>query len=208
VSSHLLFSIIGWVAVFLGLPGTIVQYRRILKDGVEGISVATWLLFALMCVYWISYGIAISSWIVIMGSLICFPFQLLVISHLSPMKHLKVVFSSTAFILVCAWLPAMIWGWNAGVYGTGFAMVMNRMPQLIELIRVKHVSGVSASSWAIGSIGSLLWVIYYVREDLWAAFFATLFAGIANVLIMTLTIWRHHQVKVEETNATSQLQPN
>ena len=102
----------------------------------------------------------------------------------------------------------MIWGWNAGVYGTGFAMVMNRMPQLIELIRVKHVSGVSASSWAIGSIGSLLWVIYYVRENMWAAFFATLFAGIANVLIMTLTIWRHHQVKVEETNATSQLQPN
>jgi uncharacterized protein with PQ loop repeat len=124
------------------------------------------------------------------------------------MKHLKVVFGSTAFIFVCAWLPAMIWGWNAGVYGTGFAMVMNRMPQLIELIRVKHVSGVSASSWAIGSIGSLLWVIYYIKEDMWAAFFATLFAGIVNVLIMTLTIWRHHQVKVEETNSTTQLQPN
>ena len=199
MSSHLLFSIIGWTAAFLGLPGTIVQYRRILKDGVEGISVATWMLFAFMCVYWIAYGVAVSSWVVIMGSLIVFPFQLLVISHLSPMKHLKIVFGSAVFILLCAWLPAMIWGWNAGVYGTGFAMVMNRMPQLFELIRVKHVFGVSASSWAIGSLGSFLWIIYYISERMWAAFFATLVSGIVNVLIMILTIWRHHQVKVEET---------
>jgi uncharacterized protein with PQ loop repeat len=199
VSSHLLFSIIGWIAAFLGLPGTIVQYRRILKDGVEGISVATWMLFAFMCVYWIAYGVAVSSWVVIMGSLIVFPFQLLVISHLSPMKHLKIVFGSAVFIIICAWLPAMIWGWNAGVYGTGFAMVMNRMPQLIELIRVKHVFGVSASSWAIGSLGSFLWIIYYISERMWAAFFATLVSGIVNVLIMILTIWRHHQVKVEES---------
>ncbi len=199
MSSHLLFSIIGWIAAFLGLPGTIVQYRRILKDGVEGISVATWMLFAFMCVYWIAYGVAVSSWVVIMGSLIVFPFQLLVISHLSPMKHLKIVFGSAVFIIICAWLPAMIWGWNAGVYGTGFAMVMNRMPQLIELIRVKHVFGVSASSWAIGSLGSFLWIIYYISERMWAAFFATLVSGIVNVLIMILTIWRHHQVKVEES---------
>ena len=199
MSSHLLFSIIGWIAAFLGLPGKIVQYRRILKDGVEGISVATWMLFAFMCVYWIAYGVAVSSWVVIMGSLIVFPFQLLVISHLSPMKHLKIVFGSAVFIIICAWLPAMIWGWNAGVYGTGFAMVMNRMPQLIELIRVKHVFGVSASSWAIGSLGSFLWIIYYISERMWAAFFATLVSGIVNVLIMILTIWRHHQVKVEES---------
>ena len=199
MSTHLLFSIIGWIAAFLGLPGTIVQYRRILKDGVEGISVATWMLFAFMCVYWIAYGVAVSSWVVIMGSLIVFPFQLLVISHLSPMKHLKIVFGSAVFIIICAWLPAMIWGWNAGVYGTGFAMVMNRMPQLIELIRVKHVFGVSASSWAIGSLGSFLWIIYYISERMWAAFFATLVSGIVNVLIMILTIWRHHQVKVEES---------
>ena len=199
MSSHLLFSIIGWIAAFLGLPGTIVQYRRILKDGVEGISVATWMLFAFMCVYWIAYGVAVSSWVVIMGSLIVFPFQLLVISHLSPMKHLKIVFGSAVFIIICAWLPAMIWGWNAGVFGTGFAMVMNRMPQLIELIRVKHVFGVSASSWAIGSLGSFLWIIYYISERMWAAFFATLVSGIVNVLIMILTIWRHHQVKVEES---------
>ena len=199
MSTHLLFSIIGWLAAFLGLPGTIVQYRRILKDGVEGISVATWMLFAFMCVYWIAYGVAVSSWVVIMGSLIVFPFQLLVISHLSPMKHLKIVFGSAVFIIICAWLPAMIWGWNAGVYGTGFAMVMNRMPQLIELIRVKHVFGVSASSWAIGSLGSFLWIIYYISERMWAAFFATLVSGIVNVLIMILTIWRHHQVKVEES---------
>ncbi len=208
MSSHLFFAIIGWVGAFLGLPGTVVQYRRVLKDGIEGISIATWLMFAFMCIYWISYGVAISSWVVIMGSLIVFPFQLLVISHLSPMKHLKVVFATGAFIFVSAWIPAMTWGWSAGVYGTGFAMVMNRMPQLIELIRVKHVKGVSATSWAIGSFGSLLWTIYYTSERLWAAFFATIVSGIANVCIMSLTIWRHHQVKVEESSSADELLTN
>jgi uncharacterized protein with PQ loop repeat len=198
VSSHSIFTIIGWIGAFLGLPGTVVQYRRVLKDGVEGISQATWMMFAYMCIYWIAYGIAIHSWVVIMGSLIVFPFQLLVISHLSPMKHLKTLIGTGAFIFVCAWIPAMSWGWSAGVYGTGIAMVINRMPQLIELIRVKHVLGVSASSWAIGSFGSLLWTMYYTNERMWAAFFATLGAGIVNVLIMSLTIWRHHQVAAEE----------
>ena len=176
--------------MLLGIPGTVVQYRRILKDGIEGISIATWLMFAFMCIYWIAYGFAIRSWVIVMGSLVVFPYQLLVISHLSPMKHLKVLFGTGAFIFVCAWLPAMTMGWSAGVYGTGFSMVINRVPQLIELIRVKNAQGVSASSWVIGSLGSLLWVIYYTSEQMWAPFFATAVAGILNVFIVALTLLR------------------
>ena len=81
-------------------------------------------------------------------------------------------------------------GWSAGVYGTGFSMVINRVPQLIELIRVKNAQGVSASSWVIGSLGSLLWVIYYTSEQMWAPFFATAVAGILNVFIVALTLLR------------------
>lgn len=201
MSSHLFFSIIGWIAAFLGIPGTVVQYRRILKDGIEGISIATWLMFAFMCMYWIAYGFAIRSWVIVMGSLVVFPYQLLVISHLSPMKHLKVLFGTGAFTFACAWLPAMTMGWSAGLYGTGFAMVINRMPQLIELIRVKNAQGVSASSWAIGSLGSLLWVIYYTSEQMWAPFFATAVSGIVNVLIVAFTLLRHKQVKSKQLSS-------
>ena len=204
MSLDIFFSIIAWVAVFLGVPGTIVQYRRVLKDGVEGISLATWLMFVYMGIYWITYGVIVRSLVVMMGSLVIFPIQLLVISHLSPLKHLKVLLGSGAFIFVCTWVPAMIWGWSAGIFGAGFAMVMNRLPQLVEVIRVQHVFGVSASSYAIGSFGSLLWIIHFLRERMWAAFFATVCAGTINILIMGFTILRHHQVATEEASNSNQ----
>lgn len=190
----------GWAGAILGLPGTVIQYRRVLKDGVEGISLATWLMFAYMCIYWIIYGWVVHSLVMSIGSLIVFPIQLLVISHLSPLSNLKIVLSSGVFIFLCSWLPAMIWGWSAGLYGTGIAMVANRLPQLNVLIREKHVFGVSAWFWAVLSLGSLMWVVYYFNEKMIAPLVATGVTGIANLLIMSLTIWRHHQVEVEDAD--------
>ncbi len=192
----------GWAAVVFGLSGAVAQFQRARRLGVEGISSATWVLFVLNGGFWITYGVAARSWQVIMGSLIVLPFQLAIVVRLQPWRQMAVVARSLAFFVAACVLPTMLWGWVGGVYGTGVAMVANRGPQLIELVREPDASGVSVMSWLLGVAGTMLWVAYYQDVRLWAALVATTFAGLANLAIALLVAWRHRQSRQELVAAT------
>lgn len=185
-----------------GLSGAVAQFQRARRLGVEGISSATWVLFVLNGGFWITYGVAARSWQVIMGSLIVLPFQLAIVVRLQPWRQMAVVARSLAFFVAACVLPTMLWGWVGGVYGTGVAMVANRGPQLIELVREPDASGVSVMSWLLGVAGTMLWVAYYQDVRLWAALVATTFAGLANLAIALLVAWRHRQSRQELVAAT------
>ena len=192
---HALATDFGWAAVLLGLGGTLAQFQRARRLGVEGISIATWVLFVFMGFFWITYGFAARSSEVIMGSLIVMPFQLAIVFRLRPWKSPQVVLRSFVFFVAACVMPTLLWGWVGGVYGTGVAMVANRGPQIVELIREQDASGVSVMSWLLGVVGTMLWVAYYQNVGLWAALVSTAFAGLANLTIALLATWRHRQAR-------------
>jgi len=192
---HTLAIDIGWVAVVLGLCATLAQFARARRLGVEGVSLATWVLFIFMGCFWISYGVVARSWEIIMGSLSVFPFQLAIVYRLQPWRSPQVVLRSFAFFVISCVLPTMAWGWVGGVYGTGVAMTVNRGPQIVELIRQEDASGVSVASWMLGVVGCICWVTYYQNVHLWAALVSTSFAGLANLTIALLASWRHRQAR-------------
>lgn len=192
---HALATDFGWAAVLLGLGGTAAQFQRARRLGVEGISTATWVLFVFMGCFWITYGVAARSSEVIAGSLIVMPLQLAIVFRLQPWKSPLVVLRAFAFFVVACVVPTMLWGWVGGVYGTGVAMVVNRGPQILELIRQEDASGVSVTSWLLGVVGTMLWVAYYQNVGLWAALVSTAFAGLANLIIALLAAWRHRQAR-------------
>jgi len=192
---HTLAIDIGWVAVVLGLCATLAQFARARRLGVEGVSLATWVLFIFMGCFWISYGVVARSWEIIMGSLSVFPFQLAIVYRLQPWRSPQVVLRSFAFFVISCVLPTMAWGWVGGVYGTGVAMTVNRGPQIVELIRQEDASGVSVASWMLGVVGCICWVTYYQNVHLWAALVSTSFAGLANLTIALLASWHHRQAR-------------
>jgi len=192
---HALATDFGWGAVLLGLGGASAQFQRARRLGVEGISTATWVLFVFMGCFWITYGVAARSSEVVVGSLIVLPFQLAIVFRLQPWKSPQVVLRSFAFFVMACVMPTLLWGWVGGVYGTGVAMVVNRGPQILELIREEDASGVSATSWLLGVAGTMLWVAYYQSVGLWAALISTAFAGLANLTIALLATWRHRQTR-------------
>ena len=195
MSYHAIATDIGWGAVFLGLGGALAQFNRARRLGVEGVSLATWVLFAFMGCFWITYGLVAHSREVVMGSLLILPFQLSIVYRLQPWKSFPVVARSLAFFVACCVLPTMAWGWVGGVYGTGVAMTLNRGPQIIELIRQDDASGVSVASWLLGVAACAFWVTYYQNVRLWAALVSTTFAGLANLTIALLASWRHRQAR-------------
>jgi len=171
----------GWTAVLFTVGGTFAQFRRATRLSIEGVSLATWTLFVFMSIFWMTYGVDRHSAVIILASVLTLPFQ--------------VVTRSLAFSLVFCALPVLIWGWPGGVYGTGVAMVVNRAPQLIELIRYPDATGVSVAMWFMGVAGALCWVIYYQNTRLWAALASTACAGLASLSIALLAIWRHRQAR-------------
>lgn len=199
---HTLALNFGWAAVVVGLFGPWAQFQRARRLGVEGVSSATWVLFVLVGGFWITYGIAARSWEIILGSLVVLPLQVAIVIRLQPWRQMAVLARSLAFFVIVCVLPTLTWGWVGGVYGSGVAVVANRGPQLIELVREQDASGVSVMSWLLGVAGTMLWVAYYQDVHLWAAMVATTFAGLANLSIAVLAAWRHRQARRDLTTST------
>ncbi len=182
---------IGWIAVVVGVLGTGAQWRRLRRDGLEGVSVATWSLFVYLGAFWIAYGIVERSWTITLGSLLMFPLQIGVLTGLKPWRDPRASWSALGFFAVSCLVPAALWGWSGGIYGTTVTMTVTRLPQLVELVRRAGAAGVSTGMWLLGAMGSGLWVVYYGQTGRWAAFTATLVSGMVSAVIAALAVWRH-----------------
>ena len=202
--SHLVNVAAAYCAITIGIVSTIVQFARIVRDGVEGVSLATWSLFFFTGGFWVAYGTLSShSLEVVLGSLLVWPSQGYIVSRLSPLRQWPTVAKAAAFSFTLMFLPIFLWGWPAGVYGTGVGMTLMRAPQFIELVKVRHAEGVSALSWYTSAACSGFWVIYYVGVHLWAALAATAAAGVASAAIGVLATIRHAQTRREQLGAVS-----
>lgn len=184
---------VGLTGVALSGVATWCQYRRARTISVDGISLTTWYQFTLMGAFWVSYGLAVHAPIIIAGSVLCFPWQVAIVSRLSPHRHLARIATGTAFVSLCGVVPTIAFGWSAGAIGCGVAMAANRIPQMIDLVHYPRDLGVSVASWAIGGVCSVAWIGYYEVAHLWAALAATAAGMVGNVLIAALASWRHHQ---------------
>jgi len=141
--------------------------------------------------FWIGYGVVVHSIQLILLSSILLPLQLTIIGQLQPKRHAAVVARASGYFVLCCVLPTMIWGWSGGVYGAGVAMTATRLPQLIELVRCREVSGVSAATWYIFALCSALWIGYWSYTTSWAPLFANFAAGVTSLAIAVLASYRH-----------------
>jgi hypothetical protein len=186
-------SLAGLAGVAFGVGATWSQFRRARRVSTDGISLTTWYQFLLMGIFWTSYGVGVHSRIVIAGSVLVFPMQVAIVRRLEPWRHPRTIVRASVFIAVCCFLPTVLFGWSAGALGTGVAMVINRLPQIIELVRHPGDLGVSVASWSIGAISMLVWICYYAGEGLVAPLVATAAGMCGNVAIAVLAAWRHRQ---------------
>ncbi len=196
--NSLAITLVSWTAVTAGSLSTIAQFRRVTATGIEGVSSATWLLFTFIGAFWMAYGsLSAHSLAVVMGSLLIWPLQLAIVFRLAPWRHPRGSLQAVAMFLATCVAPGLVGGWSWCVYGCGLAMTLLRGPQLLELLRTRDASGVSAASWFLGVGCAVLWIVYYSQVQLWAPLIATAASGTGSLLIASLTVWRHRQATEE-----------
>ena len=195
---HSLVELISWIAVSAGTLSVWAQFRRVNVQGIEGVSLATWLMFLLIGGFWIAYGdLSAHSFAIVCGSLLAWPLQASIVFRLKPWEHWRGASQATALFLATCVAPGVIGGWAWCVYGCGLAMTLLRVPQFLDLLRTRDASGVSSASWFISSGTAFLWIAYYSQVGLWGPLIATACSGSASVLIGSMAVWRHRQEKEE-----------
>jgi len=191
VSTHAVALLAGWGGTALGFWMSLAQFRRARREGVAGIAIATWSIFTFMGVFWIAYGIEQHSLVIWLSAAVCQPLQIALVFLLNPLVNVRRVIRALAIVGLGCYLPGVLFGWSAGVYGAGAVMMWNRVPQIAELVRTKHAEGLSVGSWIVGSLCSTLWILYYAVFRNWAPLVATSVALLGNLLIVGLGTWRH-----------------
>lgn len=184
---------VGWIALLLGVASTFAQFDRGRRQGVDGVSLATWSLFVMLGCFWISYGVASGSAIVALGSLLPLPMQLFIVARLEPAKSLGVVGRSFAVAFGLCGATTWLFGWSGGLLGAGIAMILLRGPQFVELVRSRSALGVSVASWSVSATCLACWAAYYFVRAQWVACAVTAVATLASGAIALLASWRHRR---------------
>jgi uncharacterized protein with PQ loop repeat len=195
MTAHTFGVLAAWGGTTLGFWMTTAQWWRMRREGVAGVALATWVIFMFMGVFWIAYGIQQHSLVIWLSAAICEPLQLSIVAMLAPWSQIRAVLRAIAVVALLCYLPTVVLGWSAGVYGAGVVMMMNRVPQIVELATHEHAEGLSVGSWLLGSFCSSLWVAYYIVEQNWPPMIATAVALAGNLVIVGLGVWRHARTK-------------
>jgi uncharacterized protein with PQ loop repeat len=186
-----LASIVGWGGATIGTLTTVVQTARIRRVGTDGVNATTWSLFALTSVFWLAYGVASHSDQIVAASVIGAPFLIGLLARLDQAARRRGIAHAALAVAATTWLPAALFGWNAGLLGVGVLVVATRAPQLTQLLGTRHARGVSATAWLLGAVSVAMWLAYDVSTSRTAAAVTMVAALVANLSIVTLAVTRH-----------------
>jgi uncharacterized protein with PQ loop repeat len=187
--------IIGWIGALTGGFMTAIQYFRAHRVGVDGISPLTWSLFLMMGIFWMAYGFEEHSACMVVGTLMVAPVQAAILFAIGWRETWRSMVLALLMVIVTILLPTIIWGWNVGAGSIGVVMVFTRLPQIVDLIRLPSVEGVSVMSWLLSSVNLGLWLYYYVVHHDSGAALSMVITIASNLLITVLAARRHHHTK-------------
>jgi len=187
--------IIGWIGALTGGFMTAIQYFRAHRVGVDGISPLTWSLFLMMGIFWMAYGFEEHSACMVVGTLMVAPVQAAILFAIGWRETWRSMVLALLIVIVTILLPTIIWGWNVGAGSIGVVMVFTRLPQIVDLIRLPSVEGVSVMSWLLSSVNLGLWLYYYVVHHDSGAALSMVITIASNLLITVLAARRHHHTK-------------
>lgn len=158
----MLLELLGLTAAFLILAASWPQLREVMREGSEGVSLGSWVLFLSAGVVWGIYGWKIAAPAMVIGNAAgVLAFSVLVIAIVAgrtsrTLAAVAVPAGILALAVVALVLPDAVLG-GLGV-AIGFVLAL---PQLVVSWRTRGMpSTVSRAAWTMVAVGQGLWLTY------------------------------------------------
>jgi uncharacterized protein with PQ loop repeat len=165
IATSTLVRFFGIVAPTLTILQCLAQANRIRTTGAKGVSLATWILSALVGQIWFGYGLIFHVTAELVANVPAISVSL-VVAFLAAQNQKKMARSVLGWLAVTALtILATVAGsfhslrWVLATVAVGSAIIIY-LPQLALVIRPKDLSGVSILSWCLACLTSLGWLVY------------------------------------------------
>jgi uncharacterized protein with PQ loop repeat len=165
IATSTLVRVFGIVAPTLTILQCLAQANRIRSTGAKGVSLATWILSALVGEIWFGYGLVFHVTAELVANVPAITVSL-VVAYLAAKSQEKMARSVLGWLAVTVvTILATVAGtfhdlrWVLATVAVGSAIIIY-LPQLALVIRPKDLSGVSILSWCLACLTSLGWLVY------------------------------------------------
>ncbi len=152
------------VATVLGSGMALPQARRIVRTRrVDGVS-ATWIgVSVAINGWWFAYALATSLWALIAVSVASLAlYSVMAVGFVASVGRRGLVgLAAGAFGLGMIPLPFLVFGgWGMAGVVIGLCYGIQLLPAVVAVCRTSVLAGVSAATWSIGWVESLIWLLY------------------------------------------------
>lgn len=198
---NLVLNILVVVASVLGSGMALPQTRRLVRTGrVEGVS-AMWIGVSFtLNGWWLAYGIAADVWALIPVSIISVAlYGVMGAAYLAVVGRSSVPgFVSGAFVLGMIPLPFLVsGGWSLAGVAVGLCYGIQLLPAVVAAYRSLELAGISAVTWLIAWIESVIWLAYGVAMgDAALVLAGTAGTVMAAAIIVRLSVTGHRPFAV------------
>jgi uncharacterized protein with PQ loop repeat len=187
------------VATVLGSWMAFPQARRIARTRrVEGVS-PVWVGVSFgINVWWLTYGLVADVWALVPVSAISLTLYgtMAVFFVVSAGRRALPGLAFGALVLGMIPLPFLIvGGWELAGVAVGLCYGVQLLPAVVAACRTNELSGVSAATWFIAAVESVLWLVYGLGVDDVALIVAgVLGVTMATVILVRLAVTGHRPV--------------
>ncbi len=175
------------VAMLWWLP----QCVRILSNGSDGVSAATWASYAASGSVWVVWAVSSAQWGIVFINTIEAIGVLSVVAMLRAWRQLVILgaFIASAFAVAATVSPTAVA--IAGLFVTTGC----RVPQIVDAIRKPIISGISWRSWTVSAVGNGAWAVWASIEGVWWFFTTTIAAVTMSVAVALVVSLRQRAAK-------------
>ena len=155
--------LLGWTATFVGTVLALPQLVRLVRTGnVEGLSLVSWQTALLLNLAWTMHGINIGQLPQILSSSLALFTTVPILVLMARALRLRVFPTMVPSLVAAATMIAVDGYLGSAAYGVVAIIpgIVITAAQSVELVRARHVRGVSPLSMSLGFLNLTLWVVW------------------------------------------------
>jgi uncharacterized protein with PQ loop repeat len=197
----LALEVLGWIGAVTSVAPSVAQVIRARRVGVEGVSINTWALMFVANFFWFGLGLHLAALPMMVNTALAGPIMLWLLVLFPWPRTRRALAMSFAVGAVIILLPALLFGWPAGVAGVTALALALRLPQIQAIRHSEFAVGVSITTWWIATANNAIWALYGLSIHDRALLLSNIAQLLGNLVIIGLALHKRSALRQRQLRA-------